>query len=316
MKSPLGKLERMPLRRAWAHEAGEFTPWLAQDENLEMLAEALGLSELELVATEHPVGDFKVDILCTDGDGKVIIENQLERTNHGHLGQILTYAAGVGARKVVWLAESFRSEHVAALEFLNQNTTEDLDFFAVEVELWKIADSPMAPSFNVVVKPNEWSKVGRENARAASAASPTKQLQHRFWTGLVEYEASNRARFRFQTPKAQHWIISTIGRAGFHIGFTVNTRDRRLGVELYINAEDAKSQFQRLREQRQSIEQAFGAALDWQELPERNGCRIALYGHEGFDLEDEGSWPTAFAWMSQQGARFHEVFRPVVKALP
>ena len=166
MKTPLGKLERIPLRKAWAHEAGEFTPWLAQPDNLNLLAEALGLDELEPVGTEHPVGDFKVDILCTDNGGKVIIENQLEKTNHTHLGQILTYAAGVGARKVIWVAESFRTEHVAALEFLNQHTTDELDFFAVEIELWRIGDSPMAPSFNVVVKPNDWAKTGQQNAKS------------------------------------------------------------------------------------------------------------------------------------------------------
>jgi hypothetical protein len=183
MKHPLGKLERIPLRKAWAHEAGEFTPWLAQANNLTLLAESLGLGELELVGTEHPVGDFKVDILCTDDGGKVVIENQLEKTNHTHLGQILTYAAGVGARKVVWLAESFRTEHVAALEFLNQHTTDELDFFAVEIELWRIGDSPMAPSFNVVVKPNDWAKTGQQNAKAAATTTPTKQRQLKFWTG-------------------------------------------------------------------------------------------------------------------------------------
>ena len=156
MKTPLGKLERINLREAWKHEALEFTPWLAQEDNLELLAETLGLVELELVGTEHWVGDFKLDVLCSDDDGQIIIENQLEKTNHSHLGQIITYAAGVGARKVIWLAESFRAEHVAALDFLNQNTTEGLNFFAVEVELWRIGNSPMAPSFNVVVKPNDW----------------------------------------------------------------------------------------------------------------------------------------------------------------
>lgn len=109
MKSTLGKLERIPLRKAWAHEAIEFTPWLAQADNLQLLAETLGLDELELVGVEYPVGDFNVDILCSDNGGKVIIENQLEKTNHTHLGQILTSAAGVGARKVIWVAECGRA---------------------------------------------------------------------------------------------------------------------------------------------------------------------------------------------------------------
>ncbi|CAJ0718222.1 hypothetical protein LMG7143_04333 [Ralstonia thomasii] len=144
MKTALARLERVNLREAWKHEAGEFTPWLAQDDNLQLLAQALGLSEIELVATEHPVGDFKVDILCSDDDGEIIIENQLEPTDHRHLGQIVTYAAGVDAKKVIWVAESFRPEHLAALEFLNQNTTGSLNFFAAEIELWRIAESPLA----------------------------------------------------------------------------------------------------------------------------------------------------------------------------
>jgi hypothetical protein len=182
MTPTLGKLQRINLRDAWKHEASEFTPWLAQTENLDLLAEALGLVELELVGSEHWVGDFKLDLLCSDDGGQVIIENQLERTNHNHLGQIITYAAGVGARKVIWLAESFRTEHVAALEFLNQHTTEDLSFFAVEVELWRIGDSPMAPSFNVLVKPNDWTKSSRESAKVATVTTPTKQRQLKFWT--------------------------------------------------------------------------------------------------------------------------------------
>jgi len=153
---------------------------------LNLLADVLGLSELLLVAVEHWVGDFKLDILCTDGEDQVIIENQLDKTNHAHLGQLIAYAAGVGAKKVIWVAESFRPEHAAALEFLNENTTDELSFFAVEVELWRIGDSPLAPKFEVVVKPNDWVKAGREQARAASSTSPTKQLQQKFWMALIE----------------------------------------------------------------------------------------------------------------------------------
>ena len=166
----LGKLTGVPFREAWKHESGEFTPWLAQTDNLNALADALRLSELVFVATEHWVGDFKLDILCTDGDDQVIIENQLEETDHKHLGQILAYAAGVGAKKVIWVADSFRPEHASALEFLNENTTDELAFFGVQVELWRIGDSPLAPKFEVVVKPNDWAKSGRVLARKAVAA--------------------------------------------------------------------------------------------------------------------------------------------------
>lgn len=314
MKTPLGKLERIPLRKAWAHEAGEFTPWLAQADNLTLLAESLGLSELELVGTEHPVGDFKVDILCTDDGGKVIIENQLEKTNHTHLGQILTYAAGVGARKVIWLAEAFRTEHVAALEFLNQHTTDELDFFAVEIELWRIGDSPMAPSFNVVVKPNDWAKTGQQNAKAAAATTPTKQRQLKFWTGWQAWLQAKGSTLRTQKPLPQHWTNIALGRSGIHLAATVNSRESRVGMEVYINHENSKSMFKQLQAHQAEVDAALGAKLEWMELPDGHACRI-LQVRPDSPLESEDQWAAYYAWLEQAALRMSEVFRPLVKEL-
>lgn len=314
MKTPLGKLERIPLRKAWAHEAGEFTPWLAQPDNLNLLAEALGLDELEPVGTEHPVGDFKVDILCTDNGGKVIIENQLEKTNHTHLGQILTYAAGVGARKVIWVAESFRTEHVAALEFLNQHTTDELDFFAVEIELWRIGDSPMAPSFNVVVKPNDWAKTGQQNAKAAATMTPTKQRQLKFWTDWSAWLQAKGSAFRPQKPLPQHWTNIALGRAGIHLAATVNSREGRVGMEVYIDHDNSKAMFKQLLAQKDAIETELKAKLDWQELPDGHACRILQVRHES-PLENEGQWPTYFAWLEAAALSMSTVFRPRVREL-
>ncbi len=314
MKSPLGKLERIPLRKAWAHEAGEFTPWLAQADNLTLLAESLGLSELELVGTEHPVGDFKVDILCTDDGGKVIIENQLEKTNHTHLGQILTYAAGVGARKVIWLAEAFRTEHVAALEFLNQHTTDELDFFAVEIELWRIGDSPMAPSFNVVVKPNDWAKTGQQNAKAAATTTPTKQRQLKFWTGWQAWLQAKGSTLRTQKPLPQHWTNIALGRSGIHLAATVNSRESRVGMEVYIDHDNSKSMFKQLQVHQVEIDTALGAKLEWMELPDGHACRILQVRVES-PLESEDQWPAYYAWLEQAALRMSDVFRPLVKEL-
>jgi hypothetical protein len=314
MKASLGKLERIPLRKAWAHEAGEFTPWLAQADNLNLLAETLGLDELELVGTEHPVGDFKVDILCSDNGGKVIVENQLEKTNHTHLGQILTYAAGVGARKVIWVAESFRTEHVAALEFLNQHTTDELDFFAVEIELWRIGDSPMAPSFNVVVKPNDWAKTGQQNAKVAAAMTPTKQRQLKFWTDWRAWLQAKGSALRTQKPQPQHWTNIALGRAGVHLAATVNSREKRVGIEVYIDHDNSKSMFKQLLAQKDAIEAELKTALDWQELPDGHACRIIQLRHDS-PLEDEASWLVYFAWLEDATLRMTDVFKPRVKAL-
>ncbi len=315
IKAILSKLERVPLNEAWKHEANEFTPWLSETENLNALADALGLSELVKVAIEHWVGDFKLDILCTDGDEKVIVENQLEEADHKHLGQIITYAAGVGAKKVIWVAESFRPEHVAALQFLNDNTTDDLSFFAVEIEPWRIANSPLAPKFEVVVKPNDWAKSGREQTTAAASASPTKQLQQKFWIALIDHLIAKAPQIRPQKPRPQHWLNNSIGRAGFGLNITANTREERLGVELWIPAPEAKNHFAILFAQKSDIESKLGFELDWQELPDAKVCRIASW-YSNASIEDETRWGEYLDWLTQCLVKMDEVLRPLVKALP
>lgn len=315
MKKPLSTLQRVPLREAWKHEANDFTPWLAESENLNMLADVLHLGSLELVATEHWVGDFKLDILCTNGDDQVIIENQLEKTNHAHLGQIITYAAGIGAKKVIWVAESFRPEHVAALEFLNQNTTDDLSFFAVELELWRIGDSPFAPKFEVVARPNDWVKSGREQARVAVTSTPTKQRLLKFWTALTAHLAAHAPNIRPQKAQPQHWLNNSIGRSGFGLNPTASHRERRLGVELYIHHPESKSHYQALLAQKDAIEAKLGYKLDWQELPDAHSCRIAAWRYD-CHLEDEVLWPDYIKWFTDTLVKMNAVFRPAIQALP
>jgi len=311
----LSTLQRVPLREVWKHEALEFTPWLAEQNNLDTLAEVLGLSELVLEATEHSVGDFKLDILCTDGDDQIIIENQLEETDHKHLGQLLAYAAGVGAKKVVWLAQSFRPEHRSALEFLNDNTTDDLSFFGVEVELWRIDASPIAPKFEVVVKPNDWVKASRDDVRKARDDSPTKQLQQRFWVELKKHLDKNAPDIRHQAARFQHWLVISIGRSGFKISVTANTRDERIGVELYISGDQANDYFDGLIENKESIEKDLGFPLEWQELPDKKACRIVCYKNDS-SIEQEENWDTHLEWIKNCVVDMDRVFRPIVKRLP
>jgi hypothetical protein len=288
---------------------------LAEAENLNLLADALGLSELALVATEHRVGDFKLDLLCNDGADPVIIENQLEETDHKHLGQILAYAAGVGAKKVIWVAESFRPEHTAALEFLNENTLDGLGFFGVQVELWRIGTSPLAPKFEVVVKPNDWARATREQARAANTATPIKQLQLRFWIALVERLARVAPQIRPQQPRPQHWLNNSIGRSGFGLNITANTREERLGVELWIPRVEGRARFEALLAQKDTLEAQLGFSLDWQELPEATGSRVAAwYPHAS--IEEESRWDEYLDWLTQQLKKMDQVLRPIIRGLP
>ena len=311
----LSTLTRVPLREAWKHEAGEFTPWLAQPENLERLADELGLGELVCVATEHRIGDFKLDMLCNDGTDQIIVENQLEETDHKHLGQLISYAAGVEAKKVIWIAESFRPEHMAALRFLNENTTEDLAFFGVQVELWRIGDSALAPKFEIIVKPDNWSKSSREQAKAITDASPARQLKLQFWQALHARLSQVAPQIKMHTPKARHYLNSSSFRSHVNLGVAVNIRSERLFVELYLGGDEAKSRFAELLAQRQNIESQLGFKLEWMELPDAKASRLALF-HEDASIEDEDRWEEYINWVIKNLTKMDQVLRPIVKSLP
>ena len=185
----LGRLSRVDLRKVWTSEASDFTPWLATEENMTVLGETLGI-ELELEAQEKAVGPFRADILCREiGTGAwVLIENQLERTDHSHLGQLLTYAAGLEAATIIWIASRFNDEHRSTLDWLNKITEERFRFFGLEVELWRIGESPAAPKFNVVSKPNDWSRSVAQGKRALDLEdlSTVKAMQLEYWAAFGE----------------------------------------------------------------------------------------------------------------------------------
>jgi hypothetical protein len=317
MKAQLGKLESIPLREAWENEASQFTPWLAQAENIALLADALGI-ELEVTGQEQSVGSFSADILCKDtATGQlVLIENQLERTDHTHLGQILTYAAGLSANTVIWIAGTFREEHRAAIDWLNENTVDAVQFFGVEVELWRIGDSPYAPKFNVVSKPNDWTKTVYAAAHniGSSPVSETKLQQQRYWAALGDFIEQSASGIRPQKPLPQHWTNFSIGRSGMHIAATVNSVDQRIGVELYLSNAAAKEQFKRLEDHKKEVEKAISEPLDWQELPGKKSARIALYKQD-VDPTDEQNWPIQHEWLADKITKFSAAFRPLVKNL-
>ena len=169
----IARLEPVDLKKVWPNEASDFTPWL--DANLDRLGEALGIN-LEFVQREAPVGPFSLDILAKDEDAdrKVVIENQLEQTNHDHLGKVLTYAAGNDADVMVWIARDFRDEHRQALDWLNQRTSEETEFWGVVVRAVKIGNSAPAPIFDVVSRPNTFRKIRISSGASGLKAHPSK----------------------------------------------------------------------------------------------------------------------------------------------
>jgi len=219
MNKSLGRLERVELRDIWLSEASDFTPWLARKENLDILGETLGI-DLELEAQERAVGPFRADILCKDieTDRWVLIENQLERTDHIHLGQLLTYASGLEAVTIVWIAARFTEEHRSTLDWLNRITDESFRFFGLEVELWRIGDSPAAPKFNIVSKPNDWSQSVAQAARAIDDAklSETRIMQRAYWTAFDNVLSAARGPISGgRKPQPQSWMGYSVGRSHF-----------------------------------------------------------------------------------------------------
>ncbi|MDE2869035.1 MAG: DUF4268 domain-containing protein [Chloroflexota bacterium] len=305
----LSRLKPVDLRRVWQSEPGDFTPWLAESENITLLGETLGL-ELDVESTEAGVGPFRADIVCRDtGDGSpegslVLIENQLERTDHNHLGQLLTYAAGLDAVTVVWIAAPFTDEHRAALDWLNQKTEKGVNFFGLEIELWKISDSPIAPKFNIVAKPNDWST----SLVTDPAISETKRQQLEFW---IEFEAlvkSQTDNIRCQKPGPQHWMNHPIGRSWITFASVISTSPPFVRVELSLNGDDAKTWLSLLEGDSKAIADAIGEQLIWHNPP--NSKRAGIQVRNDLDFRNESQRQVAKEWLYERLETFHEVLKP------
>jgi len=313
MSINLGRLEKVELREFFKDEARDFTPWLAEENNLELLGETLGL-DIELEDIEVRIGKFSADIVALDrsSNRNIIIENQLEKTNHDHLGKIITYGAGKNAGIVIWICKKIQQEHRKGLDYLNDISTEDYSFFGIEMELWKIGDSEPAPKFNIVVSPNEWSKSVKASTYSRTLTD-TRVLQKEFWTELVDYFTENNSFLKLRSPRPQHWFNLAIGRSKFSLTLTVNTKTNQLGSEVYIRGMDAKKWFNQLYENKDEIENELGFQLNWQELPEKQDSRIR-YFTDG-DIRDKESWNKCFDWMKGKSETIHKVFSPRIKQL-
>jgi hypothetical protein len=318
----LGRLERIPaLRETWPDEARDFTPWLAREDNLSLLSEFLGLGSdgLELEAVERLVGPYRADILCrrTDDGSWVLIENQLERTDHSHLGQIVTYAAGLDAGVVVWISAGVTPEHRAAVDWLNRIAGEDgPSFFALEIELWRIGGSPAAPRFNAVASPNDWSRQASKAKASLAEGGLTghQQTQLEYWT-LVEAEIGASAPFRARSAQGRSSMQHSMGRTGVLLSLAINFRRRRVSSSIYLSGGHEGLVYMFLDGQRETIESSFGGSLVWRRLPESTYSLISSH-LEDADPADRDDWPRQHRWLLDTASRMHEAFRPVIAAMP
>ena len=306
--SPLGKLERVDLRTAWETEAQNFTPWLACEENISLLGDAIGL-DLEVAAREKDVGPFRADILCkeTTSGAWVLIENQLERTDHNHLGQLLTYAAGLDATTIVWVAQSFTDEHRATLDWLNEITEDRLSFFGLEIELWQIGNSLAAPKFNVVSKPNDWSKDVTDGTKRIADVSGREQLYFEFWTAFRQFQSEHDSQIRAQKPRSIYFSTFPIGRAGFALRATLNLRQKKMGAAVVLLGDRGKANYRQLFQDKQGIDHEARTPLDWRELPEKKESQIGLE-RANVEISDRTTWPEQHQWLLETLVLLHRVF--------
>jgi len=309
-----GSLTPVDLRECWPREDSDFTPWLASEENIALLGDAIG-AELEVKEQEASVGSFSADILCRDvtNDSLVVIENQLEKTNHSHLGQLLTYAAGLEAVTLIWIVKSFREEHRATIDWLNRITDSGFHFFGVEVQVFKIGESNPAPSFDVVAKPNDWSKVFKVHAEEGADSSPHKQRLFEFWRVFGERLEAKGLPFKRRTPSAKYYCKYGAGGKSCYLIANINTRTNQMYAEIRCARKNAKAHFFLLHNQRDEIEEELGYPLEWKEYPDTIGSSI-IYRRDG-DFSDRSSWTEFADWLIEQMEAFQRVFRPRIKQL-
>jgi hypothetical protein len=309
MKKSLSKLNKVDLRDVWEHEALDFTNWLAQQENLDALSEEIGV-DIKLIKTEANVGRFSVDILAEEeaSGRKIIIENQLEDTNHDHLGKIITYASGYDAEIIIWIVRDVRDEHQKAIEWLNEHTDENIGFFLIKIELWQIEGSNPAPKFEIIVSPNEWAKAIKTSP-SNSELTNTKLQQLEFWNKFKSYVRENDTVIRLQTPRPQHWYDVSMGSSDGHVGLTIHSRENLIGCEIYISRN--KELFNFLRERKGEIEKEIGETAEWVDAAVASRIKIKK---EVSDVFDQAEAEKYFAWLYEKTILFQKIFGKYFKS--
>lgn len=298
----LGKMTRITdLRSVWPHEANDFTKWLAQEENLALLSDAIDI-ELELEERESSVGSFNVDIFAKEvgTNRRVIIENQLEDTNHDHLGKLITYASGKGAEVIIWVVKRARDEHRQAIEWLNQHIDSNIGFFLLEIELWQIGDSMKAPRFNIVEKPNDWSKT----MKTIEGLSDTDLLKLEFWTGFNDAMSNNdefKHHFRARKASPQHWYDLSIGSSAYHVCLTINTQKQCIGVDIYID--DDKELFAQFKSHKDEIAAMLNSEVEWREAKKASRFCIST----DINPKKRENWQKAYNWLLEKAIIYKEI---------
>ncbi len=304
----IGRIQRVALRRVWSHEAHDFTTWL--ETNIDVLAEATGL-KLDGVERERSAGAFSVDLIAEDEDGRaVVIENQLEKSDHDHLGKLLTYLVAMQARRAVWIVADPRPEHVGAIAWLNESSS--ADFFLLKLEAIRIGDSEPAPLLTQIVGPSEET---REVGRKKKEWAEKERVRHRFFEGLLGHAKSRTQLHANISPSKNNWAGARSGIAG--VGFNYVVLQHGARVELYIDTgggDENQRIFGALARERNGIESTFGGALEWDTKEGRRACRIAK-SYESGGYRDEDKWEAVYEELADAMAKLESAVKPHLRGL-
>ena len=284
----LGKLKEVDIRSVWAHEQYDFSKWLASEENIKELSDTLNLS-LTDIETEKFVGSYRCDIICKDElTGKnVLIENQLEQTNHDHLGKIITYASGLDASVIVWIVANARSEHASAIEWLNKNTTDYVAFFLIEVHAYTIGDSSPAPMFKIIEQPNDFAKTTKSLASKGNL-SEAQMCRLEFWNMFNDVLEEKGKPFNKHKASTDHWYTVAVGSSQCSISIDLVNKEHKIRVGLWIN--DNKDMFDSMYSYKAEIEAAAGQSLDWFRLDNKKASIISL-DIKGLNFKKKDNYP-------------------------
>jgi hypothetical protein len=304
----ISRLTKVPLRDLWRHEAHGFTKWLA--DNLDFLSETLGF-QVTFDEREVAAGSFSADIRAEDPQGNyVIIENQLERTDHDHLGKLITYMSNLDAKTAIWITSEPRPEHEAAVHWLNETLPADTAFYLIKLDAYRIGDSDPAPHFTVVAGPSpETKQIGEQKKELAE-----RHVQRmEFWRLLIDRMKTELPPYKNLSPGKENWVGTTLGKGGLNYNFVIRMDDAR--VELYIDLgemESNKSIYDSLFERKEQIEKAFGNKLEWQRLDDKRACRIYFPIQKGLMQVDE--WQDTQSKMIEAMKQLHKVMQLELKS--
>jgi hypothetical protein len=302
----IGRLTEVDVRDLWQHEQYDFSNWLAKESNLDYLNDILGLTLVE-VDKEVYVGPYRCDLVAKDETSgvTVIIENQLEGTNHDHLGKIITYASGLDAKVIVWIVKEAKEEHRAAIEWLNNNTSESINFFLIEIHAYRIGSSDPAPKFEVVEKPNDFVK--RSKVKTTDNDLNKSQSERLvFWEQFNQVLVSRGKPFNVRKATTDHWYDVAIGSSEAHIAIDLINKDGNIVVELYIS--NNKEVFDDLFSKREEIEQELGFDMTWDRLNNKKASRIKDY-IQGLNFDDHSNYEDLMRQAIDTAVKMREVFK-------